>query len=578
MARLQGVQAVSQHMISQNLTARNADNGLRKSLPRSVSSLRVVRRLVTGLRVAPRPRSLRVDRGINIGRCRLGCWDRRTSLIVRGEEAWRGSAAWRCSEKEQSKTPNEEKSEKQQPRQMTWGHLNCLQLSSRTRVHGRRNHTARSSVGNCGESAAVAGYPDWAYYEGAVDERTEEQLPEDKSKGQRPWAGENGWARREERHILVWRSRAWTEDCQKSLGWRLEAAPGWSTRCEIKVCCNGNQHWTSWRRFQRNTSADGSQAHRIPSSHATEGSEVPPPSACKITTSQCVLHAKSSGQIAVIPPKDLYTGDTLCCSTKQWTEPERQASAGVKRWKEPCEEGFHAVETVPGIYRHEEWDVTVSCHGDDFLAEGCADGLIAWTQSWPKDLKSRSYQGLVLRRAAEWSKKDDICIASSSGLRTGFTWQADPKYAQQLVADLGLAGTKGVDSPASKETGKGNRDLDKPLSDSETKEFRRLAGTALYLSLDCPTIQFAMAGNRGRNGKANSVASTAVEATRSVPGKVSRGRVDLWNARATGRVASLHRQRLGRLCGIQKVHVFLLHQVRKTLVGHKLCKTEHSCT
>ena len=39
------------------------------------------------------------------------------------------------------------------------------------------------------------------------------------------------------------------------------------------------------------------------------------------------------------------------------------------------QEGFHAVETVPGIYRHEEWDVTVSCHGDDFLAEGCTDGL-----------------------------------------------------------------------------------------------------------------------------------------------------------------------------------------------------------
>ena len=32
-------------------------------------------------------------------------------------------------------------------------------------------------------------------------------------------------------------------------------------------------------------------------------------------------------------------------------------------------------DTVPGIYRHEEWDVTVSCHGDDFLAEGCTDGL-----------------------------------------------------------------------------------------------------------------------------------------------------------------------------------------------------------
>ena len=38
-------------------------------------------------------------------------------------------------------------------------------------------------------------------------------------------------------------------------------------------------------------------------------------------------------------------------------------------------EGFRAVETLPGIYRHAEWDVTVSCHGNDFLAEGCTDGL-----------------------------------------------------------------------------------------------------------------------------------------------------------------------------------------------------------
>ena len=55
------------------------------------------------------------------------------------------------------------------------------------------------------------------------------------------------------------------------------------------------------------------------------------------------------------------------------------------------------------------------------------------------------------------------------------------KYAQQLFADLGLTGTKGVDS----------QQRDKTLSDSGTKEFRRYS---LYLSLDCPTIQFAMAG------------------------------------------------------------------------------------
>ena len=39
------------------------------------------------------------------------------------------------------------------------------------------------------------------------------------------------------------------------------------------------------------------------------------------------------------------------------------------------QEGFHVVEIVPGIYRHAEWDVTVSCYGNDFLAEGCSEGL-----------------------------------------------------------------------------------------------------------------------------------------------------------------------------------------------------------
>ena len=32
------------------------------------------------------------------------------------------------------------------------------------------------------ENAVVAGYPDWAHYEGAVDERTGESLPEEKVK------------------------------------------------------------------------------------------------------------------------------------------------------------------------------------------------------------------------------------------------------------------------------------------------------------------------------------------------------------------------------------------------------------
>ena len=49
-----------------------------------------------------------------------------------------------------------------------------------------------------------------------------------------------------------------------------------------------------------------------------------------------------------------------------------------------------------------------------------------------------------------------------------------------------------MDTPASKDTGKNERDAAQVLSDAEAKQFGHLTGTALYLSLDRPTIQFTV--------------------------------------------------------------------------------------
>ena len=46
---------------------------------------------------------------------------------------------------------------------------------------------------------------------------------------------------------------------------------------------------------------------------------------------------------------------------------------------------------------------------------------------------------------------------------SGFSWQAVPKYVDTLVSELGLASAKGIDSPNSKDTGKGDRSTDKEL-------------------------------------------------------------------------------------------------------------------
>ena len=58
--------------------------------------------------------------------------------------------------------------------------------------------------------------------------------------------------------------------------------------------------------------------------------------------------------------------------------------------------------------------------------------------------------------------------------------------------DMGLDKARGVETPASKETGKNERNLDRFLKDKDAKWFRQMARTALYLSVDRPTIQFAV--------------------------------------------------------------------------------------
>jgi hypothetical protein len=64
----------------------------------------------------------------------------------------------------------------------------------------------------------------------------------------------------------------------------------------------------------------------------------------------------------------------------------------------------------------------------------------------------------------------------------GFSWEADPKYAVQLAKDMGLDKAKGVETPASRETGKNKRNVDRLLKDKDAKWFGQMAGTALYLS------------------------------------------------------------------------------------------------
>ena len=47
-------------------------------------------------------------------------------------------------------------------------------------------------------------------------------------------------------------------------------------------------------------------------------------------------------------------------------------------------------------------------------------------------------------------------------------------------------------APVTKATGRGRRDIDDTLNETDAQTFRQAAGTGFYMSIDRPSLQFAM--------------------------------------------------------------------------------------
>ena len=52
----------------------------------------------------------------------------------------------------------------------------------------------------------------------------------------------------------------------------------------------------------------------------------------------------------------------------------------------------------------------------------------------------------------------------------------------------------GAPTPITKATGRGRRDIDDTLNETDAQTFRKVAGTRLYMSIDRPSLLFAMSG------------------------------------------------------------------------------------
>ena len=136
--------------------------------------------------------------------------------------------------------------------------------------------------------------------------------------------------------------------------------------------------------------------------------------------------------------------------------------------------------------------VTV-CHGDDFVSCGSVAALdeVDRVQTAHLDTKvlprigPTAYGGEVtegkhLGRTIRWSLQ-------------GFEWESNSKHVEDSVDLSGLKlESEGAPTPITKATGRGRRDVDDSLNEADAQTFRQAAGTGLYMSIDRPSLQFAM--------------------------------------------------------------------------------------
>ena len=89
-------------------------------------------------------------------------------------------------------------------------------------------------------------------------------------------------------------------------------------------------------------------------------------------------------------------------------------------------------------------------------------------------------EGKHLGRTIRWSPQ-------------GYEWESISKDVEDMVELCGMKQeSKGAPTPITKATGKGRRDIDDKLNATDAQTFRQAAGTGLYLSIDRPSLQFAM--------------------------------------------------------------------------------------
>ena len=189
-------------------------------------------------------------------------------------------------------------------------------------------------------------------------------------------------------------------------------------------------------------------------------------------------------------PPELGATEGSCGLLKRHMYGTRRAAEG---WQDECSSFLRELGFVQGaasacVFRHPGKHIVASVHGDDFTASG-AKPTLEWFEN---QMRSRyeltvggrlgpgvgdNKEATVLNRMVRWTS-------------LGIEYEANPRQAECLVADVQLEGANGVATPGLKPLPH-QIAAEEPLPQSQHTPFRGNAARANYLAPDRPDITYS---------------------------------------------------------------------------------------
>jgi hypothetical protein len=150
--------------------------------------------------------------------------------------------------------------------------------------------------------------------------------------------------------------------------------------------------------------------------------------------------------------------------------------------------GFRQGVSCPNVFYHEDKQIACSVHGDDFTSSGPCDAL-----TWMEQSIAEKYEVTIGPRLGPGENDEKEARALNRIIRwcdDRIEYEADPRQAERLIEECGLAGCKTVATPGVRASFQ-ELETDVDLPEKLHTAFRGASARANYLAADRIDCMFA---------------------------------------------------------------------------------------